>query len=230
MQIQTEISPELNNLLAEIHHLKKIEKGSFLFQEGLNADELFVIQSGKVQVGKIIPDGRELALRLCSAGDLIGELSLFCPSPKYMLHAKVIESGEVAVIYKDQLEFRLQQNHALAFELMKWLTLQYRKSQTKFRDLILHGKKGALYSTLIRLSNSYGEHVEDGILIDIQLTNQDLANYCGTSREVVNRMLSELRKKKVISNNKGMITIHDLAYLKVEIDCENCPIDICNIK
>ncbi|CAM3772780.1 Crp/Fnr family transcriptional regulator [Aeromicrobium ponti] len=230
MQPMTGISAELKELLLAVHHKVKMEKGSFLFQEGSAAKELYIVLSGKVQVGKIIPDGRELTVRMCTDGDLVGELSLFSSSPKYMLNAKVTESGEAAVIYKDALEDQLSKDNKLALELMKWMSLQHRKTQTKFRDLILHGKKGALYSTLIRLSNSYGARSREGILIDVALTNQELANFCGTSREVVNRLLSELRKTGAISINKGIITILDLDYLKMEIDCEDCPVDICNIE
>jgi CRP/FNR family transcriptional regulator len=95
--------------------------------------------------------------------------------------------------------------------------------------LVLHGKKGALYSTLIRITNSYGVKTEKGILIDLPLTNQELANFCGTSREVVNRLLGDLRKLGIISIDKGSITIHDLDHLKNEIDCEECPTEICKI-
>nr|WP_075983507.1 Crp/Fnr family transcriptional regulator [Bacillus massilionigeriensis] len=209
--------------------MKKIEKGTFLFQEDEWANELFVVLSGKVQISKMIPDGRELTIRMCRAGDLIGEVPLFDQPQKYMLNAKVIENGHVAVIDRQDLEKKLGENHQLSLEFMKWLNHQYRKNQTKFRDLVLNGKKGALYSTLIRLSNSYGEKCDDGILINIPITNQELANFCGTSREVVNRMLSELRRQKIVTIDKSIITIHDLSYLKKEIDCENCPVDICNI-
>ncbi|MEH7525750.1 Crp/Fnr family transcriptional regulator [Bacillus sp. JJ1503] len=229
MESQIEFSNELKELLLTVNHKRKIEKGTFLFQEGMKASELFIIESGLIQISKIVPDGRELTLRMCSTGDIIGELTLFCSAPRYMLSAKVIEGGEVAVIAQNELEERLKQEHQLALELMKWTSLQYRKTQTKFRDLILHGKKGALYSTLIRLSNSYGVISENGITLSIPLTNQELANFCGTSREVVNRMLGELRKKEIISVEKGIITIHSLNYLKNEIDCENCPVEICNI-
>jgi CRP-like cAMP-binding protein len=230
MEPLTQLSSHLEQLLQSVQHVRKIEKGAFLYQEGSDAKEVFIIQSGKVQISKITPDGRELTLRLCSTGELIGELSMFCPSSKYILNAKVVEGGEVAVIYKDELERRLETDSALALEFMKWESLQNRKIQTKFRDLILNGKKGALYSTLIRLSNSYGKQTDTGIMIDLPMTNQELANFCGTSREVVNRMLSELRKKYALSIDKGIITIHDLNYLKEEINCENCPLDVCNIE
>lgn len=109
------------------------------------------------------------------------------------------------------------------------MSLQSRKTQTKFRDLVLYGKKGALYSTLIRLCNSYGITAGNGIVIDLPLTNQELANFCGTSREVVNRLLSDLKKHEIISIAKGTITVHDVEYLKQEVDCEDCPVEICKI-
>ncbi|GHH98495.1 Crp/Fnr family transcriptional regulator [Neobacillus kokaensis] len=224
-----EIPVTLSHLFETVRHVKKVEKGTFLFQEGRQADELYIIQSGILQLSKIIPDGRELTLRMCNSGDFVGELNLFSSSSRYLLSARVVESGEVAVIMRTELEEKLSQNLPLAFEFIRWMSLQYRKTQTKFRDLVLHGKKGALYSTLIRICNSYGLNTSDGILINIPLTNQELANFCGTSREVVNRLLSDLRKTGIISISKGTITIHDVNYLKEEIDCEDCPVEICKI-
>ncbi|MCM3124880.1 MULTISPECIES: Crp/Fnr family transcriptional regulator [unclassified Mesobacillus] len=224
------LSPNMNKLFEKVHRIKNIDKGSFLFEEGNTANELYIIQSGKFQVSKMIPDGRELTIRMCSAGELVGELTLFSPESQHILNVRASESGSVAVIQKDRLEDEIAKDSGLALELVKWLSLQHRKSQTRFRDLVLHGKKGALYSTLIRLVNSFGVKTEDGMKIDVSLTNQELANFCGTSREVVNRLLSELRKQDIISIDKGYITIHALHRLKREIDCENCPIEICNIE
>ncbi|MCM3602389.1 Crp/Fnr family transcriptional regulator [Robertmurraya korlensis] len=222
-------SINLQDFIQVARYTRKIEKGNYLFQEGQKAEELFVVLKGKIQISKMVPDGRELTIRMCSTGELIGEIPLFCASPKYMLDAKIVEDGEVAVIHKGDLEERLSNDHALSLQFMKWLNGQHRRNQTKFRDLILHGKKGALYSTLIRLCNSYGIVREHGIVIDQPLTNQEIANFCGTSREVANRLLSELRKNNIISIDKGIITIHNLTFLRDEIDCEDCPIDICKI-
>lgn len=229
MQSVKEMPVTLSRLFETVHHIKKMEKGTFLFREGSQADEMYIVQSGILQVSKIIPDGRELTIRMCSKGDFVGELNLFSPSSRYLLSARVTESGEVAVIMKDVLEEKLSQDLALSFELIQWMSLQFRKTQTKFRDLVLHGKKGALYSTLIRISNSYGIRTTKGILVELPFTNQELANFCGTSREVVNRLLSELRKSGIISIDKGSITIHDLDYIKKEIDCEDCPVEICKV-
>lgn len=230
MLAATTLSPNLNKLFEKVHRIKPVEKGSFLFEEGTTANELYIIQSGKFQISKMVPDGRELTIRMCSAGELVGELSLFSPASQHILNARASESGSVAIIQKDKLESEIAKDSALALELIKWLSLQHRKSQTRFRDLVLHGKKGALYSTLIRMANSYGIKTDEGVKINVSLTNQELANFCGTSREVVNRLLSELRKNNIISIDKGFITVHALHRLKREIDCENCPVEVCNIE
>lgn len=230
MLTATTLSPNLNKLFKKVHRIKNIKKGSFLFEEGSTANELYIVQSGKLQISKMIPDGRELTIRMCSEGELVGELSLFSPGSQHILSARASENLTVAVIEKDKLEDEIARDNELALELVKWLSLQNRKSQTRFRDLVLHGKKGALYSTLIRMANSYGIPTDDGLKINVSLTNQELANFCGTSREVVNRLLSELRKNHIISIDKGFITIHALNRIKREIDCENCPVDICNIE
>lgn len=171
-----------------------------------------------------------MTLRLCKSGDIIGELTLFADEPTYFLNATVIESGQVYVINIDTLQVELMKNSALSIEMMKWFSTHMRKFQTKIRDLFLNGKRGALFSTLIRLSNSYGIKQENEIVIDIPLTNQQLANFCGATREYVNRRLNELKRLDVIDTNDcGKILIKDLDYLKTENRCEKCPIEICTI-
>ncbi|AST90400.1 Crp/Fnr family transcriptional regulator [Sutcliffiella cohnii] len=223
------LSKELKQFLYTFEKKINIKKGTYLFHEGETANEIYLILSGKVQMSKITPDGQELTMRLCSEDDIVGELTLFTDGALYLLNAKVMEDGTAIVIPKDELEIGVANDSKIAVELMKWMSIHFRKTQTKFRDLVLKGKKGGLYSTLIRMTNSYGVMKPNGILIDTPLTNQDLANYCGTSREVVNRMLSELKKNEILSVEKGKITIHDLNFLKLEIDCENCPVELCSI-
>lgn len=224
------VSEDLASLLQSIGSTRSVKKDTFLFQEGEDAKELYLIKSGIIQISKLTLDGDELNLRICKKDDLIGELTLFSENATYMLSAYAIEAAEVQVIPIEILEKQLINHAPLTFEFMKWISTHLRKNQSKIRDLVLNGKKGALYSTLIRISNSYGVLQENGILLNIHLTNQDLAKFCAATRESVNRMLSDLKKKDVISySSDGKIIIKDLQFLKNEIGCDNCPKDICNI-
>jgi len=225
-QLNEEIVDEL---LTIRHTVKDFKKDTYLFREGDTIKNIYFIRSGKVQIGKVTPEGRELTLRLCGTDQFIGEFTLFSDAPKYMLDAKVIDDAVCVKIQIEDLEEALSNDAKLAVAFMKWMGINHQKTQTKFRDLMLHGKRGALYSTLIRMTNSYGKPDDNGILIDLPLTNQELANYCGMTREVVNRLLSDLKKTNKVSMVNGKIFIHDLQYLKDEINCENCPIAFCRI-
>ncbi|MCR2822524.1 Crp/Fnr family transcriptional regulator [Lederbergia panacisoli] len=222
-------SSNLEGLLTIVHSEIELKKDAYLFQEGDLADGIYFIRSGKVRIGKVTPDGREIAFQIYSKGDFIYEISLYSDPAPYTVHARAIEDSTCAKIKKEDLEENLLLKPSLNVEFMKMMSLHHKKMQSKFRDLILHGKKGALYSTLIRLTNSYGIDQEDGILIDLSLTNQELANFCGMSREVVNRMLGSLKKDGKLSMKDGKLIIHDLDYLKEENHCEICPIEICKI-
>src|SRR5690606_19192373 len=103
-------------------------------------------------------------------------------------------------------------------------------TQTKFRDLMMFGKPGALCSTLIRLYNTYGEMRKDGsVMIGKKLTNTELADMIGATRESVNRMLSDLKNAGAVSNENGYMVVKNIQYLKDICHCENCPVDICRI-
>ena len=223
------LTEELIELLHASGRIIEIKKGSFLFQEGQHASEMYLILSGRIQISKMNAEGQELYLRLCTEHDIVGELTLFTEEPRYIFNARVMEDGHVAGIQLDYLEKALFQNSNLGYQFIKWMNDHIRSTMTKFRDLVLYGKKGALYSTLIRLSNSYGLHKQDGIHITVPITTQDLANFCGTAREIVSRMLTDLRKRQIISVNHKKIIIHNLDYLKRENDCENCPVSHCTI-
>lgn len=219
----------LIDYLSEPDYFMPIQKNTFLFRQGEAVNDLYVIVSGKVSVGKTSSEGRELTLRFCGPNDLIGEFTIGDLPIHYLVDGKITESGEVAVFNQKRLLEKMNDQPDAIIDFLKFANLQHRKDQTKFRDLLLYGKKGALYSTLIRLSNSYGKEVSNGILIDIQLTNQEIANFCATSRESVNRMLNALKQKGIIQMEHGRITILQLDYLKKEINCENCPAVLCTI-
>lgn len=88
----------------------------------MDAAELYIIRSSKIQIGKITPDGKELSLRIATKDDIVSELTLFCEGAKYLLNAKVLEDRAVAVVQKKDLEQQLLVNLKLAFEFMRWMS------------------------------------------------------------------------------------------------------------
>lgn len=208
----------------------KVAKGNHVFREGERANDFFYIKSGSIQITKETENGKELTFRICGKNSIIGETNLFGPEYYHSTSAKAVLNSELYCLNKDTLEMLLTEHPNLMIEYLKWLQNENLKNQSLLRDLIMQGKKGALFSTLIRLANTYGEKLEDHkIFINLYLTNTELANLCATSREMINRMLNELKKEGIITFDKGYITILNKEYLRNQIGCDNCPIDICRI-
>ncbi len=192
--------------LFETHgQLLKFDKGFQIFQEGESARDIYLVKQGKIQISKESEIGKELTLRISGRGSILGETTLFNIENVHSTSAIALFPSEVFLLNKDSLEMLLTEQPVLLIEYLKWLQNENIKNQSLIRDLVMNGKKGALYSTLIRLSNTYGEMIsENKVFINFNLTNTEIANLCSTSREMVNRMLSDLRKENIISMDKGI--------------------------
>lgn len=205
-----------------------VPEGSHLFWEGDVSDKLFYVKRGRIKLTKSTDEGKELILYMYQTGDMVGQADPFFSS-KHSFTAEVLEESEIGVIDQKDLEVLICQHCDFAIDFMKWMGIHHRLTQTKFRDLMMYGKPGALCSTLIRLSNTYGEKHGDTILIHKKITHTDLSNMIGATRESVNRMLSDLRKKDAVEYENGMIVIKDLEMLQDICHCELCPNEICRI-
>lgn len=186
----------INQLLALPGETVHLDKGEFLFHEGDEATHFYIVLKGRISVKKFESTGHTFALRLVGPNNVLGEIPLFEANPRtYIFNTIAREECIIYGIRYDVLEEAIAKDGNLALAMLKIYTLHMRRQQAKYRDLLLYGKKGAFYSTLLRLANSYGIERNDGIFIDIALTNQELAEFTATSRESLNRMLSELRVK-----------------------------------
>ncbi|SDZ01496.1 CRP/FNR family transcriptional regulator, anaerobic regulatory protein [Evansella caseinilytica] len=223
-----ELSEENQNYLLAYGLSIKVKSGTFLFYEGDYPEHVYLVRSGKVRLSKMTADGKEFSVHLKQKDELVGEVGLF-NEMSISVTAEVIEDAILVRFDRHTLEAIFRDNGEIAVAFMKWFARHTQSTQAKFRDLILCGKTGAFYSTLIRFSNSYGVQQDSGILINVQLTNQDIANYIGTSRESINRMLNDLKKAKILSVNDGYIILHNIQFLKDYLHCGDCPVEICTI-
>ena len=225
------ISEENFNHLKGIMYPKKAEAGTYLFWEGDAADHLYYIRSGRVKLLKSTEDGKDMIMSIQQKGDLIMEMGGFSESHHHF-NAEVLQDAEIGVIQRKDLEILLYRHGDFALEFMSWMSLMHRMTQSKFRDLLLYGKTGALASTLIRLCNSYGTATADGIRIDLKLTNSELADMIGATRESVNRMLGDMKSSGTLMMKQGYMVVKKLSDLKGTCNCPTypeCPIEICRI-
>lgn len=207
-------------LMAELMSFRKVEAGAYLFWDGDPANYMYWIQGGLAKLRKSTDTGKDLLLSIVQHGDIIVELG---PQATHRYSAEAMEPLQVGVIDRNELEKLLRQNGELAYKFALWLGHQQRIADSRLRDLLLNGKHGALASTLIRLVQSFGVTTANGIRLDIKLTNTEIAELAGTTRENVNRMLSAMKDEGTIELQCGRIMIHSLAALQNLAGCPDCP-------
>jgi len=209
--------------------IQKIKAGSVLFQEKDSVEYVYLLLKGSISLGRVHLRGKDFILKILNDQELIVEYQLFKANPHYQFYGKTITDCEMILIKKEHFENFILTDPEAMNALVTWLSTGYLKAQMKCQDLIMNGKKGGLYSILIRLSNSYGIKTEDGILIDLPLTHQELANLTYGTREVIQRALKDLREQNIIGYENQKFTIKKLTFLKEEVDCQNCSLEICGL-
>lgn len=209
--------------------IQKVKAGTVLFQEKDSVEFIFLLLKGSISVGRVHMKGKEFILKILHKKELLIEYQLFKEKPYYHFYAKTLSDCELLLIKREQFEKFVKTDPEALTSLVTSLSTSYLKAQMKCQDLIMNGKKGGLYSILIRLCHTYGVMTKEGILIDLPLTHQELANLTYGTREVIQRSLKELREQNIISYDQQKFTVKNLDYLKESVDCQNCGNEICGL-
>ncbi|NLM53267.1 MAG: Crp/Fnr family transcriptional regulator [Firmicutes bacterium] len=188
-------------------------KGEILFFEGDPGEALFVIKTGRVKISKMSEDGREQILHILKDGDIFAEVILFDRGP-YPATAEAVENTTCWLLSNAAMEKLLASQPLLAIKLLRIMSRRLRQAQILIRDLALHDTYSRLASLILRLIRREGKVTEKGIVLDLQLTRQEMASMIGTSRETVARILSRFQKDGIILLNKQQIIVLDEEKLR----------------
>lgn len=225
----TALYNHLIDFFGDKEQILKVSPKSLLFQEKDPVKHIYLIIDGSISVGRIHLKGKEFIVKILHNHEILWEYQLFKPNSYYHCYAKTLSECQLLPIPKEQFEEFIRNDPQATELLVQLLSTSYVKAQQKCMDLIMNGKKGGLYSILIRLCNSYGIVTKDGILIDLPITHQELANLTYGTREVIQRTLKDLREKNVIMYDQQRFTIKNLQYLRQAVDCQNCGSEVCGL-
>ena len=189
-------------------------KGAVLFVEGQTADGLFVLCSGKVKLTATHPQGRAIILRVAAPGELLG-LSATIAGHVYEVSAEALEPIQVNFIPRATfLEFA-EQHGEVAMQIARHASLELRRAYSQVTRIALAPTTRAkLAGLLLEWSESNGEPGTQGVHFQLPLTQQEIGELIGSSRETVSRALNEFRRKGLIRVNGASITLQNPSDLK----------------
>ncbi|HWQ41409.1 MAG TPA: Crp/Fnr family transcriptional regulator [Desulfosporosinus sp.] len=179
----------------------RLSKGHYLFHQGEMTSTIYLIKSGKLKLVQNAEDGHETILDVCGPGEVLGELSLY---QEQNAHSSAIAMEEVCscCFSKTQFESLIKQDASFALRIIGYL------GQKRYENILNSGKdaggtvKERLLRLFYRLAEQYGQKTPNSTLIDLKITQQELADMIGSSRVMVIQALNELKAANIIDQEK----------------------------
>ena len=191
-------------LIEELAVEKQVPKGIIVMTEGAPGDSLYAIKTGRVKIFMGDEEGREIILKILGAGDFFGEMSMIDSQPRSASVA-TLEASTFKVLSHQAFEQCVERAPRIATVVLQALARRLRDADRKISNLALMGVYGRVASTLLELAVN-----RDGkMVVGEKLSQQDIANMVGASREMVNRILKDLSERGYITVESKSITIHD---------------------
>ena len=164
-------------------------KGTTIFDEGEPGDRLYIIVDGKVKLARHAPDGRENLLSVMGPSDMFGELSIFDPGPRTS-SAVCVTNVTCATMDSTMLRDWIDNHPEISQQLLRVLARRLRRTNASLADLIFTDVPGRVAKTLLQLANRFGVHEGGALRVNHDLTQEEIAQLVGASRETVNKALA----------------------------------------
>ena len=190
----------------------KIAKGSILFKEGDDGEHLYVIIDGKLKLGTSSGDGRENLLSILGPGEMFGELSLFDPGPRTSTATAVTDAKLLSLSHEKVIPW-LKQNPEVSLQLLTRLSQRLRRTNEAVGDLVFSDVPGRVAKALIDLGDRFGKTTPEGLLVNHDLTQEELAQLVGASRETVNKALADFAGRGWLKLDGRSVLITDVERL-----------------
>ncbi|MBI2485912.1 MAG: Crp/Fnr family transcriptional regulator [Deltaproteobacteria bacterium] len=194
--------------------------GAILFTEDEQPRGVYCICSGRVKLSIISSNGRAVIVKITTAGDIIGSKALLSGKP-HSLIAETLEPSQISLINKDDFLSFLSKNGDVSLRLAQKLSNELYEAYQGVGNVALKQSYERLIELLLRLCQSHGEPTPDGIILRINLTQQELAETAGMSRRTLTRLLTKLKELQIIECRGRLIIIRDKVALEKILPSEN---------
>lgn len=191
----------------QTHHYVK---GDLVFREGATDQRMYLLESGRVKLTRESGDHRIHLLSIHGRGEVLGEIPVFDPTGGPRTASAVVMTGEAiaASLERSDLFAWLSDHPRVAIDMLQVMANRARKNNERISDLVFMDVPGRLAKTLIDLAQRFGAPNEDGLVVPHDLTQEEMAQLVGASRETVNKSLMDFTQRGWISRRGRTIVIY----------------------
>ena len=203
--LETMTQEEMESL-SEMVVDNQVKKKQPIFMAGDPSENLYFLKEGRVKITRVDESGKEFTLTLLEPGEIFGELGLFDESPRET-SATALEDSIICLMKRRDFERYASHKPELSFKLSKLMGLRLRQIENRIEELLFRDVPSRLARLLLRLVDRHPRETKHGLRINITLSQQELANLIGATREMTSSVLNSLKKEEIINIESKYIYI-----------------------
>jgi CRP-like cAMP-binding protein len=203
---------DLNRMVSS-SEARVVPRHTYVYLADEVGEHVYILVSGSVKIGIFAPDGREIIKRIHQATALFGELCLVGEDRRSEFASSMGQDAVVLAVPLEVFKKMLAANTAFANKLMLLLGDRLRKAERQWESLIVDDVRARIITFLKESADANGRRVGYETLVKHGLTQQDIANLVGASRQTVTAIMNEMKKSNLIHFNRNSILIRDMEKL-----------------
>lgn len=185
-----------------------LDRGSVLFEQGDTGDALYAITQGTLEFSILSQNGRKLSLDLMAPGAIFGEIALFDPGPRTAT-VTATETARVLRVRSADVLAQIQAHPELAGDLIRLAGQRMRWMGQQLNEQVFLAVPTRLARKLLHLASVGGDCPQT-----INLSQSELAEYVGATREAVSKTISSWKRMGVLDATRGALIIRDFDALR----------------
>ncbi|MFQ5709936.1 MAG: Crp/Fnr family transcriptional regulator [bacterium] len=199
--------------LTDLLHLNEFDKRNLIVFPGDNGNKIHFLVKGRAKLSRLSDDGNEFILEILRPGEIFGPLAV---PQEHSTNAQVValERCLVGHIHHSDFNQLMEKKPDLCFEVIKVMGERLVRIENRLEELLFRDVPCRLARLLLRLSEEYPHELDCGVRIDVTLTQQELANLIGATREMTSITLNRFKRNGWIETHERCICLHDLKNLK----------------
>lgn len=181
-------------------------RGAAFFRQGEPATQIHVLVRGRVKLTRVDPEGREVLVRFVGPAEMFGGIAALGDST-YPVSAEAVTSSETLAWHGETMTQLMRRFPEVALNAMRLMAGRIQELQTRLAELVAQRVEQRVARALLRLAQQAGRRVEEGVLIDLPLSRQDLAELTGTTLYTVSRILSRWESQGFVASSRERVVI-----------------------
>ncbi len=191
------LSPEEGHKISEGVSSETYKKGELIFREGQKANKLYIICSGKIKIFRNTVDGKEQILYILTEGDFIGAFNLL-KEDEFDFNAAAVEDTQISMLEKEAFDKVMLSNPEITLKIFEKAYERIMKVEALVARLSSNSPDAKVAGLLLDLIERFGTSTDEGIVLDLTISREEMGSYAGISRETMSRKLQLFQEMDLI--------------------------------